>query len=357
MGSPVKTGIVLAPRRVGRTSVDRNPDGRVPADRTHADRILFREDPGWESFEREVLPLVPDRIRRGILGALPRGTPVNELRIRSGLPVCIVLPRSDILLDGSRPGIPEIVASREEIARTLSLISDCSYYALESEFAGGYITIPGGHRVGLSGQAAVWTDGTVRIREVSGLCFRIARAVRGAGASLAKELAGPDGRLASTLIVSPPGAGKTTLLRDLCRISGEGMPEAGIRPCQVGIVDERSEIAACYGGIPQHDVGPRADVLDRCPKARGLMMVMRSAGPDVVATDEIGGEEDARAVAAAISGGAVVLATCHGSSLEQLKMRPYSRWLITEGYFDKAVVLSRRKGPGTVEYVGDMPRA
>lgn len=342
MGSPARTGIVLAPREVDRTSVDFLP---------------LREDPGWGAFEREVLPLVPDRLRRGILAGLPRGTPVTELRIRAGLPVCVVLPRRDVLLDGSGTRIPNLVPTREEITWTLSLISDCSYYALESEFASGYITIPGGHRVGLTGQAAVWENGMVRLREVSGLCFRIAREVRGAGTALARELAGPDGRLSSTLIVSPPGAGKTTLLRDLCRISSGGMPEAGIRPSQVAIVDERSEIAACYGGVPQHDVGPRADVLDRCPKARGIMMVMRSIGPEVVATDEIGGEEDAKAVAAAISGGAVVLATCHGSNLEQLRMRPYSRGLITEGYFDKAVVLSRRRGPGTVEYVGDMPRA
>lgn len=259
------------------------------------------------------------------------------------------------MFSGSNPSFPSLVVTKEEIEHTLSLVSDCSYYALESEFANGYITIPGGHRVGLSGQAAVWADGTVRIREVSGLCFRIARAVRGAGALLARELAGPRGRLASTLIVSPPGAGKTTLLRDLCRISGEGMPEAGIAPSQVGIVDERSEIAACYGGVPQHDVGPRADVLDRCPKARGIMMVLRAMGPEVIATDEIGGEDDAKAVAAAISGGAVVLATCHGDSLEQVRKRPYSRWLTSEGYFDKAVVLSKRRGPGTVEYVGDMP--
>ncbi|HHX27469.1 MAG TPA: stage III sporulation protein AA [Firmicutes bacterium] len=341
IGSPARTGVLPAPAPPNRSSVYSPPASW---------------DAGWEAFERDILPLVPDRIRLGILASLPRGMAVNELRLRAGLPVCAVLPARDILFDGSGPSVPCLIATGEEIGRTLSLVSDCSYYALESEFANGYITIPGGHRVGLTGQAAVWADGTVRIRDVSGLSFRIARAVKGAGARLARELAGSYGRLASTLIVSPPGAGKTTLLRDLCRISGEGMPEAGIRPSQVGIVDERSEIAACYGGIPQHDVGPRADVLDRCPKARGIMMVMRSMGPEVIATDELGGEEDARAVAAAISGGAVVLATCHGNDLEQVRKRPYSRWLLSEGYFDKAVVLSRRKGPGTVEYAGDLPR-
>lgn len=342
---PGKTGLVASRSEVNPSSVDR----------FSAVRAASPEEPGWEAFERDVLPLLSGRLRGTILEAIPRGSPVSELRVRAGRPVCVVLPGRDILLDGSSPDLPKLVPTPEEVSKTLSLISDCSYYALEAELASGYITIPGGHRVGLSGEAAVWADGSVRIREVSGLCFRIARAVKGAGARLARRLAGSDGRLASTLIVSPPGGGKTTLLRDLCRISSEGMPEAGIRPSQVAIVDERSEIAACYRGVPQHDVGPRTDVLDRCPKARGIMMVMRSVGPEVVATDEIGGDDDARAVAAAISGGAVVLATCHGSSLEQLKMRPYSRWLVSGGYFEKAVVLSKRMGPGTVEYAGDMP--
>ena len=264
--------------------------------------IAARHGCGWEC-PRHILRLYPTGSGSAYC-LLARGWPSTDYCCRQA--VCAVLPARDILFDGSGPSVPRLIATGEEIGRTLSLVSDCSYYALESEFANGYITIPGGHRVGLTGQAAVWADGTVRIRDVSGLSFRIARAVKGAGARLARELAGPYGRLASTLIVSPPGAGKTTLLRDLCRISGEGMPEAGIRPSQVGIVDERSEIAACYGGIPQHDVGPRADVLDRCPKARGIMMVMRSMGPEVIATDELGGEEDARAVAAAISGSAVV---------------------------------------------------
>lgn len=320
----------------------------------------------WSSpdpLERDVLPLVPSRIRQAVLSFLdgPKETmgrsedAVSELRLRSGLPVCLVFSRGDVLFDGAGTGrIPRVIAEKDEISHILSLVSDCSYYALESEFANGYVTIPGGHRVGLGGQVAVWADASIRIREVSALSFRIARAVKGAGESLARKLADGRDRLPSTLVVSPPGAGKTTLLRDLCRISGEGLAAAGIRPSQVGIVDERSEIAACYGGIPQHDVGPRADVLDRCPKAKGIMMALRSMGPGVIATDEIGGDDDAKAVASAISGGVSVLATCHGDSIEQVAMRPYSHWLVSKGYFEKTVVLSKRLGPGTVEFVGDI---
>lgn len=317
-----------------------------------------------DPLEGDVLPLLPARVQNLIHDwiALHPGEArtIAEVRLRSGYPVCVVFSGADALLAGSAAhALPaasvdgrSAPVSREEIEKTLSVVSNCSYYALESEFANGYVTIPGGHRVGLAGQASVWADGTVRIREVSAMNFRIARAVPGAGEKIASKLAGSDGRLLSTLIISPPGCGKTTLLRDLCRISAQGYPPAGVRPSQVGVVDERSEIAACFYGVPQHDLGPRVDVLDRCPKARGIMMLLRSMGPAVIATDEIGGEEDARAVAVALSAGASVLATCHGESVDGVRRRPYSSWLVSSGYFDRVVVLSRRLGPGTVEHAG-----
>lgn len=314
--------------------------------------------PDRDPVDAEVVPLFTPKVQSCVVEWL-RGHPqeartVTEIRLRAGLPVCIRYSGSDALLDGTN-GSPKAFVSLEDIQKTLSFVSDCSYYALESEFANGYITIPGGHRVGLSGQVAVWPDGSVRIREVSGMSFRIARAIPGVGESVAAKLAGSTGRLPSTLIISPPGGGKTTLLRDLCRIAGEGLPSSGIAPGEVGVVDERSEIAACYMGIPQHDLGPRVSVLDRCPKAKGMIMLIRSMSPDVVATDEIGSEEDSIAVANALSAGASVLATCHGESADHVRRRPASSWLLSKGYFERIVVLSRRLGPGTVEYVGEPP--
>lgn len=303
-----------------------------------------------DPLERDILPLLPPRARAPVAGWLTEhpafARAVSEVRVRAGSPVCVVYQGTDVLLGGK--------TSPDELKDLIEVVSDCSYYALESEFTGGYVTIPGGHRVGLAGQVAVFPDGSVRIRQVTCVSFRVARAVRGAGERVAKELSDGKGRLRSTLIISPPGCGKTTLLRDLCRISSEGCPEAGIIPSQVGIVDERSEIAACYRGIPQHDLGPRVDVLDKCPKAKGMMMLLRSMSPGVIATDEIGSEEDAEAVATALTAGASVLATCHGESVEQVKRRPYSSWLISSGYFERVVVLSRRRGPGTVEYAGEI---
>lgn len=314
-----------------------------------------------DPLQSEILPLLPARVQNLIFlwmaGNPAQARTLCEIRLRRGQPVALVYSGGETLLDSGastegEPGDGPPTVGPDEIEKTLALVSNCSYYAMESEFANGYVTIPGGHRVGLAGQVSVWADGAIRVREVSSMNFRIAREVRGAGEAVAPRLAGDNGRLLSTLVISPPGCGKTTLLRDLCRISSEGYRPAGLSPSQVSIVDERSEIAACYKGVPQHDLGPRVDVLDRCPKAKGITMLLRSMGPGVIATDEIGSDEDARAVASALFSGASVLATCHGEDVESVRRRPYSSWLVSSGYFERVVVLSGRRGPGTVEYAG-----
>ncbi len=301
---------------------------------------------------RDILPLYSNRVRKRLVDWFrchPRkAETIQEIRLRTGFPLCIGYLGGGALL-------PEVMVSGEDVEKTLSLITDCSYHALEEEFRGGYITIPGGHRVGLSGQMMAHSNGQHRFRYVSGFCFRIAKEVKGLAEKVMPGLLLPQKGIASTLIVSPPGSGKTTLLRDLCRVLGEGFSACGVPPVHVGIVDERSEIAGCYGGVPQLDVGPRADILDRCPKAKGINMLLRSMNPEVIVTDELGGEEDAKAVAMALSGGVRVLASCHGKDLSDVRNKPYSAWLVSKGYFEKVVVLSKRRGPGTVEHVGDIP--
>jgi stage III sporulation protein AA len=137
------------------------------------------------------------------------------------------------------------------------------------------------------------------------------------------------------------------------RLLSCGVPELRLPGCSLGLVDERGEIAASYGGMPQHDLGPRVDVLDHCPKAVGMLMLLRSMSPQVIATDEIGRRQDVDAIWEMVYTGVSVLATVHASRFEELEQRPYLRDLVAERVFQRYVFLSRRKGPGTLEGIWD----
>jgi stage III sporulation protein AA len=154
----------------------------------------------------------------------------------------------------------------------------------------------------------------------------------------------------STLILSPPQCGKTTLLRDLVRALSTGSI-AGLPPQKVSVIDERSEISGSVDGVPQFQLGPRTDVLDACPKAEGMLMAIRSLSPEVVVTDEIGRQEDVQAVLEATHAGVSVMASAHAGSLEQWQSRPNMMDLFRSVAFSRYIILSRRRGPGTVEQV------
>jgi stage III sporulation protein AA len=157
----------------------------------------------------------------------------------------------------------------------------------------------------------------------------------------------------NTLLISPPQCGKTTLLRDLARQISNGTLHARMKGMKVGIVDERSELAGCVQGVPQHDVGLRTDVLDACPKAEGMIMMIRSMSPHLLITDEIGRMEDCEAILEAVHAGVHVITTAHGFGLSEVRKRPAIRELFKAGAFSRYIVLSRRLGPGTVEAVYD----
>jgi len=280
---------------------------------------------------------------------------VEEIRLRRGRPLSLVTASGDLWLTpegcpAADPGQAQVV-SAEDTSRTLSLVCQGSVYALEEQLRHGFVTIAGGHRVGLAGRALV-EEGHVRtITQVAGLNFRLSREVRGAALPVLPLVAGQGRRPRSVLVVSPPGCGKTTFLRDLVRLMSDGVPELGCPGYRVGLVDERSEVAACHEGVPQRDVGLRTDVLDSCPKAQGILLLLRAMSPEVIAVDEIGRPEDAAALHEAACAGAAVAATAHATSLEELSQRPMLRGLVSAGLFEVFVVLSRRLGPGTVEAV------
>lgn len=247
--------------------------------------------------------------------------------------------------------------SRDDCLKLLDLLTNHSMYTLDEQLKRGYITIRGGHRVGFAGRTVLEQGKVKQIKDISSFNIRIAREVRNAGSSLLPYLLDrASHRIHHTLIVSPPLQGKTTLIRDLARLIScgdfrpPGIQRGGFK---VGIVDERSEIAACVKGIPHFDVGPRTDVLDSCPKAEGMMMMIRSMSPDVLIVDEIGTKEDAAAIHEAIHAGIRVVATAHGNDLADIRRRPMLAGLLERRVFSRFVLLGKSQGPGTIEHIYD----
>jgi stage III sporulation protein AA len=234
---------------------------------------------------------------------------------------------------------------KQDSLRLLDQITNHSMYTMEEELRRGFITIAGGHRIGLAGRTVLSGGKVEHIRDISGFNIRIAREVCGAADPVLPQLLDfKQNSVLHTLILSPPQHGKTTLIRDLARQISNGTwghPEARWPGLKVGIVDERSEIAGSRNGVPSYDVGPRTDVMDGCPKAEGMMMMIRSMSPEVLVVDEIGRLEDAEALAEALHAGVRVIATAHGSSLDDLSSRPALSKLLQSGFFQMYVVLRR----------------
>lgn len=261
---------------------------------------------------------------------------VQEIRLRSGQPVQLKKAEGNLFLQEGKLSV-------SDLRETVSLLSAYSLYAFEEEIRQGYLTIEGGHRVGFCGKA-VLEQGEIRtLRQINGLNIRIAREQKGWGERILPCLMEGDA-FCHTLIVSPPGCGKTTLLRDLVRC----LSESGKT---VGVVDERGEIAPLRDGMPQMDVGPCTDVLEGCPKAKGMVMLLRSMSPDIIAVDELGRKEDIYAVEEVLNVGVTLMATAHGRDFEDLKARPYVKDCIERQVFERYIFLSNRKGIGTIEEI------
>jgi stage III sporulation protein AA len=282
-----------------------------------------------------------------------KGSP-EEVRLRIGCPLLVRTASSDCFVasDGRlvKPDAARKVTA-EDIAQVMERVTLSSMHAAEESLRQGFITLPGGHRVGVTGEV-VLEKGKVRTQKnISAVNFRLAMDLQEDLSFLLKQIVANQKGFDHTLIVSPPRAGKTTLLRLLIRCLSNGVPELGILPRRVGLVDERSEVAGMWQGTATFELGWRTDVLDKCPKVIGIEMMVRTMSPDIVAVDELGGLGEAEAVKEAARCGVKMLATCHGESLEDLSSRGVIRPLLETGIFQQVVILSRRKGPGTLERV------
>jgi stage III sporulation protein AA len=289
-------------------------------------------------YQDEILPLLPERLQTMIRKADKREQLLQEIRLRRRKPLALQY--------GGEVFVPEPagqVVTDSEFKEVLSRVSQYSLYAFEEEIKKGYLTIPGGHRIGLLGRAVLEGEKVKTMRHISFLNIRISREVVGCADDLLPYVLEGD-RFCSTLLVSPPGGGKTTLLRDLVRQLAGG--NSVVRGRNVSVVDERSEIAGCYQGVAQKQLGDYCDVVDACPKALGMRMVIRSMAPEVVAVDEVGGSEDCEAMRYALTSGCSLLATAHGESLEHMREKPLLRDMLREEMFERYVFLNDRKNPG-----------
>ncbi|MCF8009743.1 MAG: stage III sporulation protein AA [Clostridiales bacterium] len=303
---------------------------------------------------KQVLSILPVNLG-DIIKRLPEKyiSNLEEIRLRQGRPLLLGFNNGDKYLTAngelvSEPNISYIITV-EDIQRVTRLVSKSSLYALEEELKNGYITLPGGCRVGLTGKVVMDGEKVKTIKYISGLNIRISREVKGIAEKLLPYLLDKNKNVRHTLLLSPPRCGKTTLLRDLVRLLSTGMPAIKYSGTTVGLVDERSEIAGCYCGVPQKDVGTRTDVLDGCPKAQGMMMLLRAMGPNVLAADEIGKQEDVKVIEEVINAGVSLLFTVHGSTLEEITQRPALEYLFNLKVIERFVILGRSRGVGTIE--------
>lgn len=313
---------------------------------------------GLKNLKRDVLQFIADDVRRIIYLIEPSKLfSVEEIRLRAGKPLMIHNCLGDwfVLKDGTLDRNHEntFVVKQADIFKTLELMSENSVYAYQDEIRNGFITIKGGHRIGISGRVVADSMSVKNLKDISGLNIRIAREVPGCSKEVMKYIIHDEKGLLNTLIISPPQCGKTTMLRDIARNLSSGMPEYGFAGLNVGIVDERSEISACYKGIPQNDVGIRTDILDACPKTIGMDMMIRSMSPRVIITDEIGGTGDRDAVMKVINAGIKIITTAHGYNVSEMKSRQEVLSMMKNGVFERLIVLSSRKGPGTLEEIVD----
>lgn len=281
--------------------------------------------------------VLPPELRQGLL---PLGgdrlAELEELRLRRGFPMTVLLPSGERETAG--PPVDE-----NHLRWVLESASQASAHTVLDRVRQGFVTLRGGHRIGVCGTAARREGHTVTLQYLSSLSIRVARAVTGPAAALLPALRG-EGGFESTLILAPPGAGKTTLLRDLVRALSDG---EGGAPLRVGVADERGEIAALWRGEPQLYVGRHTDVVDGCPKAEGLSILLRGMNPQVLAVDEITDGRDAAAVIEAAGCGAALAATAHGSGPEDLRRRPVYRELLAAGVFRRLVTIENRGGRRT----------
>lgn len=261
----------------------------------------------------------------------------EELRFRTGCPAFVKKSNGEFFINtnGSitkRP-VNSFVPEKEDIDTFIRLLSGYSVYAFEEEIKNGFITVQGGHRIGITGRTVI-KDGKINsLTDFSGINIRISHQIKGCGENILPYLFNGQ-EVLSAVIISPPGEGKTTLLRDLIRL-------LSLKGKNISVADERGEIAGSFNGIAGNDLGTHTDIMDGCPKNEGMLMLLRSMSPDIIAVDELGGYEEIRSVELILTSGVSFLCTVHGSDMQDAINRAGMEKSLCMAYFKRFIELKR----------------
>lgn len=257
---------------------------------------------------------------------------IEEIRIRVGKPIILKFRNTDIVL--------KYIVTSKEVLEILEKVCENSIYAYKNQICQGFLTIKGGHRIGITGTVVVEDGKIINVKYVSSLNFRIAREVINCSSNIIKQIIDVQNQtIYNTLIISPPGKGKTTMLRDIVRQISNGINEYKFKGKTVGLVDERGEIAATYKGITQNDVGIRTDVIGNVDKKSGIEILIRSMAPEVIACDEIGIKEDIYAIRKCLISGVKGVFTMHAKNIDDVKKNIEIKSLIENHYIEKIICL------------------
>lgn len=288
---------------------------------------------------KEIIRLFPEMIQNRLIKQLhEHWHHIQEIRIRLDKPIELIFDRHTEWMTDIRP-------SRKDTIYIMNQLSEFSLYRMEDELREGYITIEGGHRVGLAGKVNTLGGEVKAIQHITFMNIRVAKEKIGVALPFMPFIYNGY-QYDNTLLVGAPQTGKTTIIRDMARMISDHRGNTSGK--KVGIVDERSEISGSIKGIPQHTLGLRADVMDACPKAEGMMMMIRSMSPEVLIVDEIGNEKDVAALMEAINAGVTIICSIHAQTLDDLKKRPSIRPLFMNSVFKRIILLERGNEPGKV---------